>query len=89
MPLPKPLHPIQLVRRRRLRPRPLPPNRQTLLMSPTPITAHVHQPPNVVPHVAAQVVLDAHLGQLGVQVEDVLVVEEGDFGGGVDVEFRH
>lgn len=46
-PLHPPLHPIQLPRRRNLRPRPLPPHRQTHRMSPTPITPHISESLNV------------------------------------------
>lgn len=88
-PLPTPLHPIQPPRSRNLRPRPLPPDRQTHRMSPSPIRAHIPQSRNSIPHLPPQIVFNLHVGQLGGEVEDSGVFEGPDFGPWVNVEFGH
>ena len=87
-PSPQPLNPIKLIRRRRLRPRPLAPNRQPHRVPPAPVRPDIPQPRDIIPHLPPQVVLDLHGRQLGRDVEDRLIFEGADARGGVDVEAR-
>jgi hypothetical protein len=60
-------------------------NRQPEGMSPPAIRPALSQPANIIEHLAAQVILDPHLGQRGVQIQDLLVGQVADFAGRVDV----
>ena len=55
-------------------------------MPPAPVRPHVAQPGDVLPQLAPELVFNLHLGQLGVDVDDGLVVEGAEAGGGVDVQ---
>lgn len=57
---PEPIRPIQLPRRRRLRPCPLAPNRHPHRVPPPPVRPHIPQPFNILPQLPPQIVLDLH-----------------------------
>lgn len=58
-------------------------------MFPASISAGLPQALNILKHLPAQVILDAHLRQRGGQIEHLLVGQLGDFARRVDVEPRH
>lgn len=58
-------------------------------MPPSSICTHVPQALDVVDDGAAQVVLNLHGGEMGVEVEQLLVVELADGGALMDVEAAH
>ena len=68
-----PLDLIQSCRGRRLRPRPLPPDRQPHCMPPPPIGPHISQSLDVISQLSLQVVFNVHCGEFGVEVEDLFV----------------
>lgn len=69
LPSAQPFNPVELRRRRRLRPRPLSPHRHPHRVSPPPIRAHIPQPRNVFPQLSPQIVFDLHACELGVDVQ--------------------
>lgn len=82
-------HLVQLPCGADLCPRPLSSHRQTHGVPPSSICTHVPQALDVVDDGAAQVVLNLHGGEMGVEVEQLLVVELADGGALVDVEAAH
>lgn len=85
LPSTQPINPIELPRRRRLRPRPLSPHRHPHGVPPPPVRPHIPQPRYVLPQFSPQVVFNLHARELGRDVEHGLLVEGAQARGGVDV----
>ena len=57
-------------------------------MSPPPITPHISQPPNILPHLPLRIVFDRHVRQLGRQLGDGALGNIANARERVDAEFR-
>lgn len=76
-------------KRTHLRPRPLPPNRQSHRVPLAPVRAHLAQPLEVVMQLPPQVVLQRHFRQRASQAAHLLVRQRADARVLVNVEARH
>lgn len=56
-------------------------------MSPAPITSHISQPSNVIPHLPLRIVLNRHIRQFRSDLRNGALWDVPDFGKWVDGEF--
>lgn len=72
-----------------LRSGPLAPNRQSHGMLPAAVCAHIPQSADILTQLPAQLILDRHGYELGVEIQNLLRGERADLGDWVNVEARH